>query len=153
MLTNSAEIQQPPVSSDKSVILEKGAEGYLDLIADEDYVGKSAMTSDGYLAPVEDSPGPQQSYLVLLPCSPTSHNGDVGQILTGIDLNSSPDDDTEYLTPSEGCAAGDERYLDMSVGIKSSDACASPQLQDLSSTDSVRESNQLPVNEYYNINH
>jgi len=148
--TKSTENQQPTKNKN-----ENGTTGYLDLVSDEDYkVAQSATKSNpaGYLSPVNVSPGPEHSYVVLVP-SPTTpeHNGDVEQKVAGAGGGdpraSSPATNAGYLTPFDDGAVprvDDERYLDMSV---TRDA---PQPRDDSSnTESTREySNQLPDDGY-----
>jgi len=105
-------------------VLKNGASGYLDLISDEDYLVRPSATKSGetgYLKPVDDSPGPEHSYLVLAPSPPPSHDSDVEHKQIGTDPISSPGANTGYLTPFEDCAAGDDGYLHMSAAIESPD--------------------------------
>jgi len=146
---SSIESQHPASAS-----ATHGTGGYLELIADDDYVdryvGPSATATDdsGYLVPSDERPAP--FYIVQLPSPPPPHEDDETQEATTTDANpdapKSLDANSGYLMPSEGDADGGH-YRSVSEGNSSPDAYTKLQLRDSSeessNTDSVRVS-QVP---------
>lgn len=147
---STTENRQPPAvasTTDKNV----PENGYLDLVADEDYKVGPKTHATGYLSPI-DSPGPEHSYVVVIP-SPTTSDRSVEDIeqtpaaaagSAADPPSSSPAPNAGYLTPFEdGTRVDNEHYLDMSAaGSRSSPA------EDNPSSESTRNRNHLTDDDY-----
>jgi len=123
---NLTENQQQP-STVHSDVRVNSTEGYLELVASDDYIGPSTTTrptdDSGYLVPVDSSPGPVPYYIVPLP-SPKSKTTDANPAGPR-----SPGTNSGYLIPFES-DADDENYLKLSTENKSSDTYTKLQLRD-----------------------